>query len=107
MLKYIAYIKDDLLTDIYLECGELYQSGLNFIIREISKEHDLKGTVVCMEFKFFEGHQTTDSIETLINKVFSRQFEVKVDPESGLTKLHIQGSIIAPLNATFDTFEYL
>lgn len=107
MLKYIAYIKNGLLTEIYKECSELYNSGVNFIIREISKEHDLGGTVVCMEFIQLETHGRSDSLENLINKVFSRQFYVEHDPYAGLVKLHIEGSVIAPLNHSFDSAEYL
>lgn len=107
MLKYIAYIKNSLLTEIYKECGELYNSGVDFIIREISKDHDLNGTVVCMEFTQTETHGRSDSLENLINKVFSRQFYVKHDPYTGLVKLHIEGAVIAPLNHSFDSDEYL
>jgi len=107
MIKFIAYIKNNVLTDIYRECGELYSSGLGFTIMEISKEHELDGTVVSMEFKRLENFGISDSLDNVINRIFGNQFQVKLDPQSGLFKLHIGESIIAPMSFKLDDVEYL
>ena len=107
MLKYITYVNNRLLTEIYLACSELYQSGVDVIINEISKEIELEGTVISLEFKRDPNHDTNENFHVLINRVFGNQFYIQHDLGSNLYKLHIGESTIAPMSFKFDDIEYL
>lgn len=107
MLKYITYVNNRLLTEIYLACSELYQSGVDVIINEISKEIELEGAVISLEFKRDPNHDIHESFHILINRVFGNQFYIQHDPGSNLYKLHIGPSIIAPMCFKLDDVEYL
>ncbi len=107
MLKYITYVNNHLLMEIYLACSELYQSGVDVIINEISKEVELKGAVISLEFKQDSNYDLNQNFHILINRVFGNQFYIQHDPGSNLYKLHIGQSIIAPMCFKLDDVEYL
>lgn len=107
MLKYITYVNNRLLREIYYACCELYQSGVNLIINEISKEIELEGTVISLEFKRDPNCGIDQNFHVLINRVFGNQFNIQHDPESNLYKLHIGDSIISPMDFKLDGVEYL
>ena len=107
MLKYITYVNNGLLTEIYFACGELYQSGVKLIIDEISKEIELEGTVISLEFKRNPNYNANENLHVLVNRVFGNQFNIQHDPGSDLYKLHIGESIISPMDFKLDSVEYL
>ena len=108
MLKYVTYLNRNLLTDIYRECGELYNSGLSVIIQEISTELELEGAVIAIEFKHDPGYKgVVRPLDILINEVFGNLFICRFDKHKGEFMLFIDKSVIRPICLNQDDIEYL
>lgn len=80
MLKYLTCIPETTVTSIYAECGELFASGLNVRIEEISADSkelkEIRHKLICISFELersviYQSEKDSYNCISLVNKVFS------------------------------------